>query len=267
MLPMTDAADIMVSQLVHTARCIESHVPESGVRISLQRIGAAMLCACESWPHDIGFNRAYGVDATDRSAVGSIVTEFAQRGIRPLLEMSPGTVDASACAHLSQLGLKHLWSVTELMGDATPADEAMDPASAIHRMLPTGSDAFAELAVEAYECSPTVRPQQLVLKASICHDPQSRCLVGSIDGVSCAIGIMTFVGGIAVLSGGATLRSYRRRGLQRALLSQRIRLAYACGIHDFYVRAMPGSASQRNLERVGLRPRHLLQVWGHPLPA
>ncbi len=58
---------------------------------------------------------------------------------------------------------------------------------------------------------------------------------------------------VAALFAASTLRSYRRRGLQTALLDGRLRLAKARGASIATVETDPGSDSQRNVERMGFR--------------
>ena len=58
---------------------------------------------------------------------------------------------------------------------------------------------------------------------------------------------------IAALFGTATLPSYRRRGVQSALIAQRLHEAAKAGCEYAVVSTLPGSGSQRNMERRGFR--------------
>ena len=58
-------------------------------------------------------------------------------------------------------------------------------------------------------------------------------------------------GPVASLGGTATLRGYRRQGVQLALLRARIRLAAEAGCDLVVVTADPGSTSGRNARRAG----------------
>ena len=67
--------------------------------------------------------------------------------------------------------------------------------------------------------------------------------------------------GIAMLSGAATLPEHRKRGVQRALLIERLRLAGERGCDLAIVTTEPASKSQANVQRVGftlLYPRAVL---------
>ncbi len=58
---------------------------------------------------------------------------------------------------------------------------------------------------------------------------------------------------IAALFGTATLAPYRRRGVQTALIAQRLHEAAKAGCEYAVVSTHPGSGSQRNMERRGFR--------------
>jgi GNAT superfamily N-acetyltransferase len=59
--------------------------------------------------------------------------------------------------------------------------------------------------------------------------------------------------GVALLAGAATLPAYRRRGVHAALHQTRLALARRSGCDLAVQGAEPGSTSQRNAERRGLR--------------
>lgn len=53
------------------------------------------------------------------------------------------------------------------------------------------------------------------------------------------------------LGGASTRPEFRRRGVQSALIAQRLQAAYAQGCRLAYAKTSPGSDSQRNLQRAG----------------
>jgi GNAT superfamily N-acetyltransferase len=79
------------------------------------------------------------------------------------------------------------------------------------------------------------------------------CFIAFADGSVAGGGVVAANEGVGGLFGASTLPAFRRRGVQAALLAERLRWAQshrcdlAAGI------AQPGSGSQRNLERAGFR--------------
>lgn len=65
---------------------------------------------------------------------------------------------------------------------------------------------------------------------------------------------LTIRDGIATLGGMSTLPVERRRGVQAALISHRIRLCHDAGCDLATSSTEPGSGSERNLARAGFRP-------------
>lgn len=82
-----------------------------------------------------------------------------------------------------------------------------------------------------------------------------------VDGVPAGGGALFVRDGVATLAGGATIYTLRGRGCQRALLSRRILDAAEAGCELVVSRCAVGSASQRNMERIGLRTVYTKSIW------
>src|SRR5271165_1766166 len=76
---------------------------------------------------------------------------------------------------------------------------------------------------------------------------------------------------IAALSGAATLPLFRQRGVQSALIARRLQEAADAGCDYAVVSTMPGSGSQRNMERRGFRVAYtkvvMVREWPEITPA
>jgi len=62
---------------------------------------------------------------------------------------------------------------------------------------------------------------------------------------------MRLTDGVAQLCGAATLPAHRRRGVQTALLEERLAIAAAAGCDLAVVTTQPGSKSQQNVQARG----------------
>src|SRR5690242_13274349 len=71
------------------------------------------------------------------------------------------------------------------------------------------------------------------------------------DGVLAGGATMRLAGGIAQLTGAATLPAHRRRGIQTALVAARLADATAAGCDVAVIIVQPGSKSQQNAQRQG----------------
>jgi GNAT superfamily N-acetyltransferase len=89
----------------------------------------------------------------------------------------------------------------------------------------------------------------------------SPCFLAEIDGKPGAAGAMCLHGGVALFAGAATVPELRRRGLQAALLQERMRYAFEHGCDLAMMVAEAGSNSQRNAERKGFRVAYTRIKW------
>jgi GNAT superfamily N-acetyltransferase len=86
------------------------------------------------------------------------------------------------------------------------------------------------------------------------------------DGVPAGGASMHMAGGVAQLTGAATLPQHRRRGVQSALLSARLADAAAEGCDLAVVTTQPGSKSQQNVQRNGFDLLYARAILVKPLP-
>jgi hypothetical protein len=89
----------------------------------------------------------------------------------------------------------------------------------------------------------------------------SLCFLAEIDGTPGAAGVLCLHEGVALFGGSTTVPELRRRGLQAALLQERMRYAHDQGCDLAMMVAMPGSDSQRNAERAGFRIAYTRTKW------
>ena len=91
--------------------------------------------------------------------------------------------------------------------------------------------------------------------------PQSPCFLAELDGVPGAAGSLCMHEGVALFAGAATVPEMRHRGLQSALLAERLRYAQEHGCDLAMMVALPGGESQRNAERNGFRIAYTRTKW------
>jgi GNAT superfamily N-acetyltransferase len=89
----------------------------------------------------------------------------------------------------------------------------------------------------------------------------SVCFLAELDGKPGAAGMLCIHEGVALFAGAATIPELRRRGLQAALLEQRMRYAFDHGCDLAMMVAEAGSNSQRNAERKGFRIAYTRIKW------
>jgi GNAT superfamily N-acetyltransferase len=98
--------------------------------------------------------------------------------------------------------------------------------------------------------------------STACED--NRCFIAEIDGQPGAAGALWIHEGVALFGGAATIPEMRRRGLQGALLQERMRYAAEQGCDLAMMVAEAGSESQRNTERKGFQIAYTRLKWRKP---
>ncbi len=87
------------------------------------------------------------------------------------------------------------------------------------------------------------------------------CFLAEVDGEPGAAGVLCIHEDVALFGGSSTIPELRRRGLQTALLHERMRYAFDHRCNLAMMVAEPGSNSQRNAERKGFRIAYTRTKW------
>ena len=90
---------------------------------------------------------------------------------------------------------------------------------------------------------------------------QSPCFLAEFDGQPGAAGTLCIHQGVALFAGASTVPEMRRRGMQGALLRERMRYAFDHGCDLAMMVVAPGSDSQRNAERKGFQIAYTRIKW------
>jgi GNAT superfamily N-acetyltransferase len=90
---------------------------------------------------------------------------------------------------------------------------------------------------------------------------QSPCFLAEFEGRPGAAGSLCIHDGVALFAGAATIPQMRRRGLQAALLQERMQYAFDHGCDLAMMVAEAGSDSQRNAERQGFQIAYTRIKW------
>ena len=89
----------------------------------------------------------------------------------------------------------------------------------------------------------------------------SAAFLAELNGQPAAAGMLSLHEGVALFAGSSTVPRFRGRGLQAALLTERMRYARQQGCDVAMVVTETGSGSQRNAERQGFRVAYTRIKW------
>ncbi len=141
----------------------------------------------------------------------------------------------------------------ELTGD----DERLwpDPTSELHvRKTETDeAESYSLVVARSFFENTEISPEFLAIFNSTYYAAGAFFFIAEVEGVPAGGGMMSIHRGVASLGGAGTLPEFRNRGIQKALLLARLALAAESSCDLAMVATMPGSGSQRNVERQGFR--------------
>ncbi|MFG0273693.1 MAG: GNAT family N-acetyltransferase, partial [Phycisphaerales bacterium] len=205
----------------------------------------------------------------DPAELDAVEAMCAERAIPVQLELS-SLADASIAPMLTDRAYR-LVGFENVLGMALPADRAPRPAPGVAVEICADDRAADWLdAVVTGFASPDAEgvpshesfPRDII-EAAIADMAGAAGLsryIATLDGVLAGGASMRTCDGVAHLCGAATLPASRRRGVQTALLHQRLADAADAGCDLAVVTTQPGSPSQRNAQARGFEPLYVRAV-------
>ncbi|MCA9291281.1 MAG: GNAT family N-acetyltransferase, partial [Phycisphaerales bacterium] len=123
---------------------------------------------------------------------------------------------------------------------------------------------FVELQLEGFR--PPGPEAFAALIRRVIADDSCHCLIASIDGTDAGVAGVTVYKHSGCLIAGTTLEAHRRRGVQTALIIERLRIARDAGCTHICVGSSPTVATGRNAIRLGFVPAYTKATLVHPRP-
>jgi len=197
-------------------------------------------------------------------SLNAIERFFRERGAPVFHEVSP-LAGVSALSLLCARGYRPV-EISNVMYRAVerPADE--DGGNIRVRVAtPEEAGLWADVSARAWTHEhPELRDFVLDSGAISASRAGSASFLAEIDGQPGATGALCIHNGVALFAGASTVPELRRRGLQGALLRERMRYAFEHGCDLAMMVAEAGSNSQRNAERKGFRVAYTRVKWHLP---
>lgn len=223
-----------------------------GVRV--EPFGSAEASINPVLPEVDFMNMVMGLYPEDAAELGAILSFYAGGGVRPWFELPPAPGFAALAAPLGDAGARPVGFHTMLYGPSRTGER--DPR--VREARPEEAAEFADVLLRGHGAPDEASRAHIVDWAG---RDGSWMYVGEIDGRIAAAAALVLHDDLAYLANASTLPESRGRGLQTALIAARIDAAARAGIPLVSSQAAWSSASQRNLERAGLRIAYTKTVW------
>jgi len=232
-------------------------VPGNPLAAAMQQFGGAYAFVVRGSPY-MELSRVIGLGAAEAKLVDPIVEWFRERDTPCNIDISPHHFDEALLHSLAIRGLYQARFLTLLYG--IPAmDQAAAPVGVSIQDYSSRLDEFAAMAVEIDGIPDLDR--DVWEKVIIAQFTGWHCYLAFVGGTAAGHAAMHTKNGVANLMYAGTRAEYRGYGCQTALLRHRLRDAAVSNCDLVVSSANPGTVSQRNQERAGLRVAYTKAVW------
>ncbi len=215
--------------------------------------GVAAVLEAES-PANGAFNvgMAGEVTAEEFDALARFFRDHGERAGVTVCPLShPSLAERVERAGWVAVELEHVLARALDSGDAFES-----PPSDVELRLASSDDdleLWAALVASGFSAPDDPIPAEMRLARAAASAPGRHHLIASVGGVPAGTGELRIAEGTGWLSADTTLPHLRRRGVQGALQRARLELARDAGCDLAVTESLPGTASQRNMERLGFR--------------
>jgi hypothetical protein len=236
-----ESADAAISRA-----CIEGH-PDTAI---LETQGALAVFAGAQSPltQTIGLGLQGSVSEAEIDRLESF---FRSRGARVSIDLCP-LADPGLLETLSVRGYRPAEFNNVVIRRL--ADAEFQPAERARRILPEETELWCRTVGLGFFEQPELSEDEMDIGRAVCSMAGAQCyLAFGGDGEACAGAAMKVRHGLATLFADSTETRCRRRGLQRDLISVRLKEAHAGSCDLATASVSPGSVSQRNYERAGFQ--------------
>jgi GNAT superfamily N-acetyltransferase len=211
--------------------------------------GTALFLGPESpLTHAVGVGLNGPVRDTEIDALEAF---FRSRGARVSIELCP-LADAGLLTSLGERGYRPYEFNNVLVKPLEGSEGSLTPR--VRCATETEKDLWSHTVGQGFFEQPELTEEEMNVGRAIFGMPGAVCYLALLEGGEAAAGAALSVGNrLATLFADGTIPQLRRRGLHQELIAARLNEARAQGCDLAAASTVPGSASQRNYERLGFR--------------
>ena len=190
-----------------------------------------------------------------RRDVSTIERFFAERDAQPAAGACP-LADPSLVLMLAERGWTAASFENVLVREIDETDTIPEPDPAVEISLADSADErdlWAALAANGFAAPDDPTSAEILLGKTSAARDDVLLFIARVDGTPAGTGELHLEGLVGWLTADATLPEFRGRGVQQSLQRARLRTAQEAGCDLAATESVPGTGSQRNMERLGFR--------------
>ncbi|MFJ7935924.1 GNAT family N-acetyltransferase [Sporosarcina sp. NPDC096371] len=228
--------------------------------VDIQRFGNATAFSVKNIPGP-SFNTVKGLSDGDELFVDQLIEHYIAREIPLRFELTPANVSSDLLLHLNRAGFYQSDFHTTLYTSLIQKPAVVDEKITIRELEAHEFDLFAEIYANGFQM-PAFLQSGIAQNNAILHDNDHwNFYLASVNDEPAGIGVLFVKDGTAALAAAATVPHLRNKGVQNALIQERIRRAKTLNSKLIVGQARFGSVSQHNMERAGLKIAYTKAIW------
>ena len=228
--------------------------------VEIQKVGNATAFSVKNIPGP-SFNTVKGLTDEDKKLIPEIIEFYNKKEIPVKFEISPSHISFELLEQLTRAGFYQNDFHTSLYTSLPPSLNLSESPISVRRLEKNEMDTFAEIYIAGFEM-PGFLKSGIAQNNAILFDSENWYFyLASLGGVPAGIGVLFIKDGAGTLAAAATIPSFRNKGVQNALIIERLKTAKLMGCKLVTGQAKFGSTSQNNMEKAGLSIAYTKAIW------
>ncbi|CAM5215657.1 N-acetyltransferase domain-containing protein OS=Ureibacillus acetophenoni OX=614649 GN=SAMN05877842_106195 PE=4 SV=1 [Ureibacillus acetophenoni] len=239
------------------------NIKENPMGIEIQTFGHATAFSAKNIPGP-SFNTVKGLRAGDEPYVEAIIDYFHQKNIPILFELTPANTSKELLTYLNKLGFYQIDFHTTLYKHLSMEDclnPQLDSDITIRKLNENEFDLFGEIYTKGFQMPDFLAGGVAANNKILYSNPQWTFYLAMIGERPVGIGVLFEKDQVATLSAATTLPEERNKGIQSALIQQRMIEAIHNENNLIVGQAKFGSVSQNNMERATMKIAYTKAIW------
>jgi len=231
------------------------------LNIEIRRFGNATALLTPGIPI-IDFNKVLCFGPDEMPLLDEIIEFYDQHGMKEFgIAIIPSRTSPELLLAMAERGMYQYGFHTAFYGLPEWQAAEPNPHVTVRELTEEEIPTFAELFVKSFKVPPGGFTGETENLRGLYGDPEWRMYLAFVEEQAAGFALMQMREGVACMALAGTLEEWRGRGTQTALLERRLRDAREAGCHLVVAQASYGSASARNMQKVGLQVAFTQAEW------
>lgn len=225
----------------------------------VKKIGATTLLLDTKSPNSIYYNRIKGFGMDDLPYLDQILDTYSKHDLVPCFDLSPSNLNGEVAQALAKHGYVNMEQLAFLQ---LTLCQGIKTKSAIPIVKVTAENAkeYVQTIISS-NGGMDIDDEVIERKKHYFHQPNFHNYMAYQSDEVAGIGSLFLRGDHAYIANDYTFEQFRGKGVQKGLLTERIKEAMGLGISQIFTDVEFGSISHGNLEKLGFKTVFLNSFW------